>query len=183
MTLEGASLSGVHDLTTDLRHKVIEMKFVGFRSLGFYNPVSADQNATGASPTVATFWLLFYPTRASRCRHLLIQYTSFSYQRTLTGLFLSPKVKLISATFSKLFSLLVSFSHLVPVGGFQRAATKAGSALYSCTKWKPGKMLTPTCFQRERPAASIRFSVSVEKIPVFGEQNTQTRTSYSVFLT
>ena len=45
------------------------------------------------------------------------------------------------------------------VGGFQRTATKAGFVPYSCTKSMPGKMPTPTCCQRGRPATFTKSNV------------------------
>lgn len=39
--------------------------------------------------------------------------------------------------------------------------TKAGFVPYLCTKSMPGKMPTPTCCQRKRPATCIKFNVGI----------------------
>lgn len=67
-----------------------------------------------------------------------------------------------SGFFCFCFELLWNFlSSRLCVGGFQRAPTKAGSDPYSCTKWMPGKTLTPTCSRRRRPATCISSSVGL----------------------
>lgn len=102
--------------------------------------------------------------------HSLIQYACLSYQRILAWQSFSPYlhvpfkiVFLKSVNFSVFMLLLQAFVKLLSscfcVGGFQRAATKAGSVPCSCTKSMPEKMPTPTCCQRKRPATCIKFSV------------------------
>lgn len=75
--------------------------------------------------------------------------------------------------YRELLCLMDCFESLIPflssglcVGGFQRAATKAGSDPYLCTKSKPGKTLTPTCCQRRKPATCTKSSVSFPDIKV-----------------
>lgn len=59
---------------------------------------------------------------------------------------------------------IVELCVMLCVGGFQTAATKAGSAHCLCTRWMPGKMPTPTCSPRRRPATCTRYNVGTHII-------------------
>lgn len=97
----------------------------------------------------------------------LMQYPNFSYQsfspciiHIFPTILLELNFLLKIENFNGLslrFCLFLSSRFCI--GGFQKAVTKAGSAPYLCTRWMRGKMLTPTCCQRKRPATCIKSSV------------------------
>lgn len=64
-----------------------------------------------------------------------------------------------SMSFFNMVNFSLELCVVLCVGGFQRAATKAGSARCLCTRWMPGKMPTPICSPKKRPATCTRYNV------------------------
>lgn len=95
-------------------------------------------------------------------------YTRFHLPRrpTVTTVVFQPicHLFLLSTSFFNMGNFLVELCVVLCVGGFPRAATKAGSARCLCTRWMPGKMPTPTCSPRERPATCTRYNVGTCRI-------------------
>lgn len=102
--------------------------------------------------------------RQKHSAHSLILYACFHFRGYEHDCHFGPYVTfLLTLSFFISPTFLWNFlSCSFCVGGFQRAATKAGSVPYLCIKSMPEKMPTPTCSRRKRPATCTKYNVGTE---------------------